>query len=105
MAEFISTYRGIDYKIAGTSDKHAKFNNGRLSTKDEQVISYLRKHPDYGATLTEIENPDRKGITVGVHFCPADGCDRVFKTEQALKGHMRVHGGAAGANIQEGNDA
>lgn len=90
MAEFISTYQGIRYKIP-ESDKTVKFERGKLSTNDEQVVSYLRQHPDYGSTLTEIENPDRKSITVDLHFCPVEGCDKVFKTQQALAAHMRTH--------------
>jgi len=91
MAEFISTYQGINYKIP-ESDKYAKFNQGRFSTSDEQVISYLRQHPDYGSVLTEVENPTRTtGMTVDMYFCPVEGCDRVFKTAQALAAHMRTH--------------
>lgn len=90
MAEFISAYQGINYKVP-ESNKHAKFNQGRLSTNDEQTISYLRQHQDYGSTLTEIGGAGSKSVAVDVHFCPAEGCDRVFKSEAALRGHMKVH--------------
>lgn len=90
MAEFISTYQGINYKVP-ESNKHAKFTRGRLSTNDEQTISYLREHQDYGSTLTELGGAGGKSMTVDVHFCQAPGCDRVFKTKAALLAHMRSH--------------
>jgi hypothetical protein len=91
MAEFVSTYREVNYKIPETADKHAKFSDGRLQTNDEQVVSYLRQHRDFGNTLTEIEHPDRKSMTVGVCICEV--CGKVFDTKAQLTGHMRVHKG------------
>lgn len=102
MAEFISTYQGINYKVP-ESNKHAKFDRGRLSTNDEQVVSYLRQHQDYGSTLTELKGAGGKSVTVGVHFCSVEGCDRVFKTEAALRGHMRIHKNGIEGNGDEGN--
>jgi hypothetical protein len=100
MAEFISTYQGINYKVPG-SNKCAKFERGRLSTSDEQTIDYLRRHQDYGHTLTEAETP--KG-SLDVYFCPADGCDRVFKSEAALRGHMKVHKGDGDSGVDNENN-
>jgi len=95
-AEFISTYQGITYKVP-ESDKYARFKQGRLMTKDEQVISYLREHPDYGVTLTEVENPTRRGITVDICICPE--CKRTFKTEEALAAHLeKFHKKQGGVN-------
>lgn len=103
MAEFISTYQGINYKVPESS-KHAKFERGRLSTNDEQTISYLRQHQDYGSTLTELGGAGSKSVTVGVHFCPVEGCGRVFKTEAALRAHMRVHKGEGENQDNKGNE-
>lgn len=89
MAQFISTYQGIGYKVP-ESDKVAKFERGRLSTNDEQVVSYLREHQDYGSTLTEVESSSG-AMAVDVHFCPVEGCDFVSKTAQGLAAHMKVH--------------
>lgn len=88
--EFISTHPGITYKIPETENKYARFSSGRFRTKDEQIISYLRQHPDYGVTLTEIEGL-RQAVTVGVAICPR--CGRVFKTKEALNAHLRTHKG------------
>lgn len=88
MAEFISTYAGINYKIP-ESPKKAKFEAGRLVTTDEQVISYLREHSDYGNSLTEIEHQGRRGIIVDASICPR--CERIFRSQQALAAHMRTH--------------
>lgn len=88
-ATFISKYQGINYKVP-ESDKTAKFERGRFSTNDDQVVSYLRDHQDYGTTLTEVGSSG-PSMTVDVIFCPE--CDRVFKTPQALATHMRVHNG------------
>jgi hypothetical protein len=87
-AEFISTYAGIRYKIP-ESDKIARFNNGRFSTNDEQTISYLREHPDYGVTLTEVENPTRRGIVSGVDICKV--CGKVFHNRGEFMAHMKTH--------------
>ncbi len=84
-AEFISTYQGITYKVP-ESDKYARFKQGRLVTGDEEVISYLREHEDYGITLTEVEHPGRKGIVAGVDICPK--CGRTFKSRETLAEHM-----------------
>jgi hypothetical protein len=102
-AEFISTYQGITYKVP-ESDKYARFHNGRLVTKDEQIISYLREHPDYGVTLTEIENPTRRGITVDICICPE--CKRTFKTKEALAVHLeKFHKVNNEAEVQEDGQA
>ena len=92
MAEFISAHQGIRYKVP-ESDKAPKFERGRLATSDEEVISYLREHPDYGTTLTETD-AGRSSMVVGIHFCPQ--CDKVFKSKQALAVHMRTHGAGDG---------
>jgi len=81
--EFISTYKEINYKVP-ESNKFAKFHQGRFATKDDQVVSYLREHPDYGVTLTEVDRPG-KSIAVEVSIC--DICGKVFKTRQQLSAH------------------
>ena len=89
--QFVSTYKGINYKVSD-ANKHAKFNDGKLVTSDPQVADYLRQHPDFGVTLTEVANPAGKSVVVPeLHFCKHPGCDFVGKTENALRGHMKVH--------------
>ncbi len=102
MPEFISKYQGINYKIPETS-KNAKFNQGRLSTNDEQTVSYLRQHQDYGSTLTEV-GKSKPSMTVGVCFCPVEGCGRVFQSEAALRGHMKVHKGETNGEPAKENE-
>ncbi|HIE12965.1 MAG TPA: hypothetical protein EYP63_06025 [Desulfotomaculum sp.] len=89
-AEFSSFYPQITYKIP-ESDKYARFDRGKLVTQDEQVISYLREHQDFGSTLHEVTR-SRPSVTVNALFCPFPGCDRVFNNERSLRAHMmRVH--------------
>ncbi|MEW6045007.1 MAG: hypothetical protein AB1609_00760 [Bacillota bacterium] len=84
--EFRSAYKGIAYKVPGT-DKVARFQNGKLVTEDKQVIACLRKHDDYGTTLTEVGKA-KGALTPGVVFCPVEDCKKVFKTEQELADHL-----------------
>lgn len=93
MAEFLSAYQGMNYKVP-ESGKHAKFEAGRYVTKDEQIISYLREHSDYGNALTEIEHPGKRGIVVDVLICPH--CERVFRSQGALAVHMQTHNPPSG---------
>lgn len=91
MAEFISVHGGITYKIPDSDKKYARFSGGRFSTQDEEVADYLRQHPDYGVTLTEIENPTRTvAISPGVYICK--NCGAAFKTSQQYAAHCRVCG-------------
>jgi len=97
--EFISTYKGITYKVP-ESDKYARFRDGKLVTSDEQVISYLREHPDYGVTLTETGDINRRSFTVGVAICPE--CKRVFKSNEALATHLEKFHKIKQEEISEG---
>jgi hypothetical protein len=98
---FLSTHAGMNYKIPD-SDKNAKFTQGRFQTGDEQVISYLRDHNDYGVTLTEMEQP-KATMQVDLHFCKQ--CDAVFKTQAVLDAHVEAeHAGDNPVNEVEGND-
>lgn len=88
MVEFVSKYREMNYKIP-ESEKHARFTDGRLFTNDSQVISYLREHPDYGQTLTDVGKTSRKIIAAGVDICPV--CGKICRNKFGLKGHLRTH--------------
>ena len=83
MAEFISSYKGINYKVP-ESGKYAKFSDGRLVTEDGQTVSYLREHPDFGVSLNEIK---RQGMTIqaGVDIC---ACGKVFQDKRARHAHQ-----------------
>jgi len=49
---FASRYGGAIYKLP---DRRAvRFEGGVFTTADAEIIAYLRSHPDYGATLTEL---------------------------------------------------
>lgn len=77
--QFLSDYKGITYKIPGTN-KLARFQDGRLTTNDEQVKSYLRDHPDFGKSLHDITRTG-PAIVVGVNICP--DCKRIIPDKRA----------------------
>lgn len=56
--EFISKYREHIITIEpATKDKKGKrveFHNGRYVTTDKKEIEFLRKHPDFGVTFTDV---------------------------------------------------
>jgi len=66
MAEFISKYaEHVIVMEASTKDKKGKaieFKNGRYSTTDKKEIEFLRKHREFGLSITEIpeQNPADK---------------------------------------------
>lgn len=59
---FLCVHRRATYVLrpavkGGDKGKRAEFHNGRLVTADPEIIAFLRRHPDYGTTLTELREP------------------------------------------------
>ena len=87
MPDFLSRYNGINYKVPGTN-KYAKFEGGKLQTDDNQVANYLRRHKDFGATLTEVGAIRSATVTVGIDICPV--CGKVYKDSSAFAKHKET---------------
>ena len=89
--EFLSRYQKMTYKIP-ESNKVINFNEGKAIVNDSQSVSYLKQHEDYGVTLTTADIPKAPNtmVTVGVDFCPVDGCNFVAKTLPGMLAHIRA---------------
>jgi len=58
---FLCVHRRATYVLrpavkGGDKGKRAEFHDGRLTTADPEIIAALRRHPDYGARLTELRD-------------------------------------------------
>lgn len=58
---FLCVHRRATYVLrptvkGGDRGKRAEFHDGRLTTADPEIIAALRRHPDYGARLTELRD-------------------------------------------------
>ena len=86
---FVSTYKGIKYKVPKTG-KIAVFDDGRLTTEDKDTIDYLKGHKDFGANLTTANIPAAKPrLAVGLHMCPF--CQSAIADDDEYIKHLEAH--------------